>query len=205
MKRIIIIALICILLGSAFTFFVMKKASNNKQVLPDTELIAQQMKNVSKLVVNEAKISQIYNYKDQKSFMNFMSFDKKALVVVNADVQIMYDLSKLEYVVDESTRTLRITHIPKEEIKISPDIKIYDIEESRFNSFTGSDYNVIQEKVRKQFLDQMKNSNIEKNAQNRLISELSKFLVVTNALGWSLEYQHQMITSAEDFNDILPL
>ena len=205
MKRIIIIALICILLGSAFTFFVMKKASNNKQVLPDTELIAQQMKNVSKLVVNEAKISQMYNYKEQKSFMNFMSFDKKALVVVNADVQIMYDLSKLEYVVDESTRTLRITHIPKEEIKISPDIKIYDIEESRFNSFTGSDYNVIQEKVRKQFLDQMKNSNIEKNAQNRLISELSKFLVVTNALGWSLEYQHQMITSAEDFNDILPL
>src|SRR5690554_5854100 len=174
-------------------------------MLPDTELIAQQMKNVSKLVVNEAKISQIYNYKDQKSFMNFMSFDKKALVVVNADVQIMYDLSKLEYVVDELTRTLRITHIPKEEIKISPDIKIYDIEESRFNSFTGSDYNVIQEKVRKQFLDQMKNSNIEKNAQNRLISELSKFLVVTNALGWSLEYQHQMITSAEDFNDILPL
>lgn len=205
MKRILILALICILLGSGFTYFIMKKASNSSQVLPDTELIAQQMKNVSKLVVNEAKISQIYNYKDEKTFMNLMSFDKKALVVVNADVQIMYDLSKLEYVVDESTRTLRITHIPKEEIKINPDIKIYDVEESRFNAFRGSDYNEIQEKVRKQFFDQIKNSDIEKNAENRLESELSKFLVVTKSLGWTLLYQEQIINSTEDIGAIIKL
>ena len=205
MKRILILALICILLGSGFTYFIMKKASNSSQVLPDTDLIAQQMKNVSKLVVNEAKISQIYNYKDEKSFMNLMSFDKKALVVVNADVQIMYDLSKLEYVVDESTKTLRITHIPKEEIKINPDIKIYDVEESRFNAFKGSDYNEIQEKVRKQFFDQIKNSNIEKNAENRLVSELSKFLVVTKSLGWTLQYQEQIINSTEDIGTLIKL
>lgn len=205
MKRILILALICILLGSGFTYFIMKKASNSSQVLPDTELIAQQMKNVSKLVVNEAKISQVYNYKDEKSFMNLMSFDKKALVVVNADVQIMYDLSKLEYVVDESTKTLRITHIPKEEIKINPDIKIYDVEESRFNAFRGSDYNEIQEKVRKQFFDQIRNSNIEKNAENRLVSELSKFLVVTKSLGWTLLYQEQIINSTEDIGTIIKL
>lgn len=205
MKRILILALFCILLGSGFTYFIMKKASNSSQVLPDTELIAQQMKNVSKLVVNEAKISQIYNYKDEKSFMNLMSFDKKALVVVNADVQIMYDLSKLEYVVDESTKTLRITHIPKEEIKINPDIKIYDVEESRFNAFKGSDYNEIQEKVRKQFFDQIKNSNIEKNAENRLVSELSKFLVVTKSLGWTLQYQEQIINSTEDIGTLIKL
>ena len=205
MKRILILAVICILLGSGFTYFIMKKASNSSQVLPDTELIAQQMKNVSKLVVNEAKISQVYNYKDEKTFMNLMSFDKKALVVVNADVQIMYDLSKLEYVVDESTKTLRITHIPKEEIKINPDIKIYDVEESRFNAFRGSDYNEIQEKVRKQFFDQIKNSDIEKNAENRLVSELSKFLVVTKSLGWTLLYQEQIINSTEDIGTIIKL
>ena len=183
----------------------MKKSSDGGKTLPDTELIAQQMKNVSKLVVNEAKISQIYNYKDQKSFMNLMTFDKKALVVVNADVQIMYDLSQLEYVVDESTKTLRITHIPKEEIKISPDIKIYDVEESRFNAFKGSDYNDIQENVRKQFFNKIKNSNIEKNAQNRLVSELSKFLVVTNSLGWTLQYKDQTITNTTDIDNLIKL
>lgn len=205
MKRILILALICILVGSGFTYFIMKKSSDKNQVLPDTELIAQQMKNVSKLVVNEAKISQIYNYKDEKSFMNLMSFDKKALVVVNADVQIMYDLSKLEYVVDESTKTLRITHIPKEEIKINPDIKIYDVEESRFNAFKGNDYNTIQENVKKQFYDKVVKSNLQANAQNRLVSELSKFLVVTQSLGWTLQYQDAVVVQSSDFNNLLQL
>src|SRR5690606_33895227 len=111
MKRILILAVICILLGSGFTYFIMKKASNRRQVLPDTKLIPQQMKNVSNLVVNEGKTSQIYNYEDDKTWINLMSFDVKALVVVVADVQIMYDLSKLEYVVEESTKPLRIAHI----------------------------------------------------------------------------------------------
>lgn len=202
MKKNIIFALICIVIGSLIAFFIMRKSSDSN-VLPDSDLIHQQMKNVSKLVVNEAKISQIYNYKDQKSFMNLMTFDKKALVVVNADIQIQYDLSKLEYVVDETTKTVRITNIPKEEIKINPDIKIYDVEESTFNAFKGNDYNAIQEKVKKQFEEQVLKSNIQANAKNRLISELGKFLVVTNSLGWTLQYQESTINQLEDFANFI--
>lgn len=203
MKKNIIFALICILIGGLITFFIMRKSSDSN-VLPDSELIHEQMKNVSKLVVNEAKISQVYNYKDQKSFMNLMSFDKKALVVVNADIQIQYDLSKLEYVVDETTKTVRITHIPKEEIKINPDIKIYDVEESTFNAFKGNDYNAIQEKVKKQFEEQILKSNIQANAKNRFVSELGKFLVVTNSLGWTLKYQENSIKDLSDFANFIP-
>jgi len=196
---------ICIALGSLLTFFIMRKVDRKNEVVPDTELIQQQMKNVSKLVVNEAKISQIYNYKDEKSFMNLMSFDKKALVVVNADVQIMYDLSKLEYNVDETNKIVKITFIPKEEIKINPDIKIYDVEESRFNAFKGNDYNTIQESVKKQFHEKIMKSNIQVNAKNRLVSELSKFLVVTQSLGWTLKYQDETITNTADFNELIQL
>ena len=204
-KKALIFALICIALGSLLTFFIMRKVDKKNEVVPDTELIQQQMKNVSKLVVNEAKISQIYNYKDEKSFMNLMSFDKKALVVVNADVQIMYDLSKLEYNVDETNKTVKITFIPKEEIKINPDIKIYDVEESRFNAFKGNDYNTIQESVKKQFHEKIMKSNIQANAKNRLVSELSKFLVVTQSLGWTLKYQDETITNTADFNELIQL
>lgn len=203
-KRFFVLAFVCMLLGSLMTFFIMRKADKRNEVLPDTELIAQQMKNVSKLVVNEAKISQIYNYKDQKSFMNLISFDKKALVVVNADVQIMYDLSKLEYVVDETNKTVRITNIPKEEIKISPDIKIYDVEESKFNAFKGNDYNTIQESVKKQFQEKIMKSNIQTNAKSRLVSELGKFLVVTQSLGWTLQYQENTIGNLTDFEELIP-
>ena len=204
MKKFFIIAVICILIGSGLTFFIMKKVSNKGNVLPDTELIAEQMKNVSKLVVNEAKISQIYNYKDEKSFMNLMSFDKKALVVVNADVQIMYDLSKLQYHVDEANKIVKITFIPKEEIKINPDIKIYDLEESRFNAFEGADYNKIQESVKKQFQEKVMKSNIQANAKNRLVSELGKFLVVTNSLGWTLQYQDHAVNTLDDLGGMIP-
>lgn len=204
-KKALIFALICIALGSLLTFFIMRKVDKKNEVVPDTELIQQQMKNVSKLVVNEAKISQIYNYKDEKSFMNLMSFDKKALVVVNADVQIMYDLSKLEYNVDETNKIVKITFIPKEEIKINPEIKIYDVEESRFNAFKGNDYNTIQESVKKQFHEKIMKSNIQSNAKNRLVSELSKFLVVTQSLGWTLKYQDETITNTADFNELIQL
>lgn len=203
MKRTLLFVLICLLIGSAATFFIMKKMGASNEIVPDSDLIQQQMKNVSKLVVNEAKIAQIYNYKDEKSFMNLVSFDKKALVVVNADVQIMYDLSKLEYTIDEANKTVRITYIPKEEIKISPDIKIYDIEESRFNTFKGNDYNVIQESVKKQFKEKILKSNIQSNAKNRLVSELGKFLVVTKALGWTLQYQQNTIGALEDFDPFI--
>lgn len=204
-KKTLIFALICVALGSLLTFFIMRKVDKNNEVVPDTELIQQQMKNVSKLVVNEAKISQIYNYKDEKSFMNLMSFDKKALVVVNADVQIMYDLSKLEYTIDETNKIVKITFIPKEEIKINPDIKIYDVEESRFNAFKGNDYNTIQESVKKQFHEKIRKSNIQANAKNRLVSELSKFLVVTQSLGWTLKYQEETIVNTTDFNELIQL
>lgn len=204
-KKALIFALICIALGSLLTFFIMRKVDKKNEVMPDTELIQQQMKNVSKLVVNEAKISQIYNYKDEKSFMNLMSFDKKALVVVNADVQIMYDLSKLEYNVDETNKIVKITFIPKEEIKINPEIKIYDVEESRFNAFKGNDYNTIQESVKKQFHEKIMKSNIQANAKNRLVSELSKFLVVTQSLGWTLKYQDETITNTADFNELIQM
>ena len=204
-KKTLIFALICVALGSLLTFFIMRKVDKNNEVVPDTELIQQQMKNVSKLVVNEAKISQIYNYKDEKSFMDLMSFDKKALVVVNADVQIMYDLSKLEYTIDETNKIVKITFIPKEEIKINPDIKIYDVEESRFNAFKGNDYNTIQESVKKQFHEKIRKSNIQANAKNRLVSELSKFLVVTQSLGWTLKYQEETIVNTADLNELIQL
>lgn len=205
MKRTFILAFISLFTGALLMFFIMSKTRADREVLPDTELIQQQMKNVSKLVVNEAKISQIYNYKDQKSFMNIMTFDKKALVVVNADIQILYDLSKLTYIVDEANKIVRITYIPKEEITINPDIKIYDVEASRFNAFEGSDYNAIQESVKKQFREKILRSKIEQNAKNRLVSELSKFLVVTQSLGWTLQYQDNTVSDPSDFGTLMGL
>lgn len=203
MKNVFRVAAVFILMffGAMIYHWIGTPFSKENNIQPDSVIITEQLKNVSKLVVNEAKLSQIYNYKDQKSYlMNLFTFDKKAMVLVSADVQVMYDLSKLEYQIDEANKTVKITSIPKEEIKVNPDIKIYNIEDSTFNSFKGDDYNKISEKVKAEFTKKIENSNIQTNAQNRLISELAKFLVVTNSLGWTLKYQDQIINNQTDFS-----
>lgn len=204
--RTTVFIVLLLLIGIGLDRWYISKSKEAIDLKPDTEIIQEQLKNVSKLVVNEAKLSQVFTYKDQQSyFMNLISFDKKAVVVVNADVQVMYDLSKLDYQIDEVNKVVRIIAIPKEEIKINPDIKIYDVEQSRFNTFKGEDYNKINEKVKAEFYAKVIKSNITTNAKNRLISELSKFLVVTNSLGWTLQYQDREIKQQTDFEQPLQL
>jgi hypothetical protein len=72
---------------------------------------------------------------------------KKALIVVNADVTVAYDLHKMKYDIDEKKNNFYFKY-SKEEIKISSDIQFYDVEQSKLNPFTGDDYNKINKSVK---------------------------------------------------------
>jgi hypothetical protein len=167
----------------------------------NSNLIQEQIKNVGKLVVTEGHFSQVLTYKDKDSYLGGMvSFDKKALVVVNSDVSVAYDLRQMKYDIDEKNKTITIVSIPKEEIKISPNIQYYDIEQSQFNQFVGEDFNKITKKVKADLAVKIGKSTLKANAQNRLISELSKLLLVTHAIGWKVEYKGQEVTSEKQFS-----
>ena len=179
------------------------KSNENATVEYDTNLIQQQIKNVGKLVVTEGHFAEVMTYKDQKKYlMDMVSFEKKAMVVINADVTVSFDLSKVTYTIDAVNKTVTITNIPKEEIKISPDIKFYDVEQSTLNEFTGNDYNKINKIVRANLAKKIEKSTLQSNAKNRLVSELSKILVVTNSMGWKLQYNGNEIKKELDFGVI---
>lgn len=172
----------------------------------NSDLIQNQFKNVSKLIVTEAKFSQVMTYEDQQKYlMDLVSFKKKAVVIINADATVSYDMSQIEYDIDEINKVVRITKLPKQEIKLYPEIKLYDVEQSKFNPFQGADYNKINAKVKEDLLRKIAGSTLKTNAQNRLITELSKILIVTQSLGWKLEYQDSIIDSELDFNTKLAL
>jgi lipopolysaccharide export LptBFGC system permease protein LptF len=172
----------------------------------NTNLIQQQIVNVGKLVVTEGHFSEVVTYKNKEEYlMGILSFDKKALIVVNADVTVSYDLHKMKYDIDEKTKTITIVYIPKEEIKISPDIQFYDVEQSKLNPFTGDDYNKINKSVKANLAKKIEKSTLKTNAQNRLVSELSKFLILTNSLGWTLKYDGAVIESEKDFAERVKL
>ncbi|CAM3738461.1 hypothetical protein FSS13T_02770 [Flavobacterium saliperosum S13] len=172
----------------------------------NTELIQQQIKSVGKLVVTEGHYSQVMTYKDQQKYMmNLLSFEKKALIIINADVTVAYDLRQMQYDIDEKNKTITIVSIPKEEIKISPDIQFYDVEQSTMNPFTGDDYNKINKKVKADLAKKIEKSTLKSNAKNRLVSELAKVLILTNSMGWKLEYNNQVIGSEKQMEETIKL
>ncbi|MFY7811931.1 MAG: DUF4230 domain-containing protein [Flavobacterium sp.] len=192
-----------IILGVILYFgyqFLMNKTETNT-IEYNSALIEKQIKNVGKLVVTEGHFSEVLTYKDQKKyFMDLLSFEKKALMVVNTDVTVAYDLSKLKYKIDQENQTLTLLFIPKEEIKINPNIQFYNIEASTFNPFEGEDYNKINKKVRKDLAIKIEQSTLKSNAKNRLISELAKILILTNSMGWKLIYEGKEISNEENLN-----
>ncbi|HLT32444.1 MAG TPA: DUF4230 domain-containing protein [Aquaticitalea sp.] len=177
---------------------------NDKAILQENSaLIQEQIKNVSKLVVTEGHFSQVFTYKNSKTvFANLVSVEKRALVVVNANVTVSYDLSQIQYKLDEESKTLKILSIPKEEITINPDFEYYDVSADFLNPFEAEDYNKIKDKVKGQLMKKVEASNLKSNAQNRLISELSKFYILTNSLGWTLQYEGNSIKSSDDLQKI---
>lgn len=165
----------------------------------NSKLIQEQIANVAKLIVTEGHFAEVYNYQDsQQLFGPLITADKKALVVVNAEVAISYDLQQLEFEVDEEHRTLRITHIPEPEIKINPDFQYYDVSADYLNPFEAEDYNLIKERVNASLLKKIKESGLMGNARNRLLSELSKFLFLSNSIDWTLEYGSRPVQSLNE-------
>ncbi len=182
------------------------KKKDDEDITYNTNLIQQQILNVGKLVVTEGHFSEVITYKNQQKYLlDMLSFEKKALVVVNADVTVAYDLHKMKYDIDEKNKTITIVSIPKEEIKISPDIQFYDVEQSKLNPFTGDDYNKINKSVKANLAKKIEKSSLKTNAQNRLISELSKLLITTSQLGWTLKYEGKIIESEKDFGKQIKL
>lgn len=175
-----------------------------KSILKENSmLIQQQIDNVSKLIVTEGHFAEVYTYKDsQELFGALITADKKALVVVNAEVLVTYDLGKIDFEVDELTKTLRIKSIPEPEIKINPDFEYYDVSADYLNPFNASDYNTIKRNVQASLMKKIEASSLRSNAENRLISELSKFYILTNSMGWTLVYGDRNIEDMDGLSGL---
>lgn len=202
MRKIIPILLLLIAAFFAWKYFE-SKDNERDQLTESTNLIQTQIKNVGKLVVTEGNFAQVYSYNDSKRFyLDVLSARKKALIIVNAEVTVAYDLSKLQTEVNPETKTVTITYIPEEEITINPNIQYYDVTQDYLNQFEAKDYNKIQERIKKSITEKIEKSSIKTNAKNRLVSELQKIYILTNSMGWTLEYNGNTIKSSEALETI---
>ena len=196
-RKWIILILVALVLFFGYKYFSSK--GDTSVVEYDTALIQQQIKNVGKLVVTEGHFAEVITYKDSKKYMgDLISFEKKAIVVINTDVTVSFDLSKMKYDIDSINKVITVVEIPKEEIKIAPDFKYYNTESSTFNEFTGEDYNKINKIARANLAKKIQASTLKTNAKNRLLSELNSLFIVTKNLGWTMKYKDEVITSDKE-------
>ncbi|WP_339667331.1 DUF4230 domain-containing protein [Maribacter arcticus] len=200
------IAGVVITLAIVFIIRSCNDSKEDKSILQENSmLIQQEITNVSKLIVTEGHFAEVYNYKDSKElFGHLLRAEKKALVVVNADVTVAYDLSQIDFEIDMATKTVKINSIPEAEIKLNPDFEYYDVTADYLNQFDASDYNKIKKTVNTSLMKKVEASSLRTNAENRLISELQKFYILTNSMGWRLTYQEQIIESLEGLQVIKP-
>lgn len=202
MKKFIFGMLTAIVLLISVKYF-MDRKQEKETLEADSALIQTQIANVSKLVVTEGHFAEVISYTDsQKYLMDLISIDKKVLIVVNADVTVSYDLHKITYDIDEANKKVTIKSIPEAEVKIYPKMKYYDISQSQVNPFTAEDVNKIQKKVNVEIEKKIAQSNLKKNAENRLISELANIVFLTKSIGWTLEYNSFPIENAKDLQYI---
>ena len=116
------IILLALVLFFGYQYFT--KSKYDSTIEYDTALIQSQIKNVAKLVVTEGHFSEVLTYKDKrKTYVPGLTFDKKALVIVNAEVTVAFDMIQLTYDIDAENKILTLTNIPEEEIKIYPELK----------------------------------------------------------------------------------
>ncbi|SDS45316.1 Protein of unknown function [Polaribacter sp. KT25b] len=171
-------------------FFIAKywyQKDNKHQQKEEIQVVVNSIKNMSKLVVSNANFSEIYNYSDSKKyFYETISFDKKAIVTVNATVEVGYDLSKLDIQIDSLQKKIYINKMPDEEITISPDVKYFDLQQSQFNTFSKTDLNKINQKSIDKIKESIKLTNLKTAAKTRFFEEISKIYQLSAIYGWQV-------------------
>lgn len=190
------------LLGFLLAKLWYEQTNNNKQVESIT-LMVNEIKNISKLVVSQGHFSEIYNFSDTKKyFFDYLQFQKKAMISVNATVEVGYDLSKIDIQLDSIHKEIIINSIPKEEIFIAPEIKYFDLKQSQFNSFSNQELNTLHVTAVNKVKESMVLTHQKKKAKKRLFQELSKLYQLSKIYQWKvIDNTEQQVMQWNKFKD----
>lgn len=178
--------LLGIILGGLIVFMMYSKSSKTSSQ-EDADVVINRIEAVKKLVVTEGYFSELYNYKEaDKYFYDLIAFEKKAFLLVKGKASVSYDLTKMEYQVDEATKTITLVNMPAPQVSIEPEIKYYDLQESSFNSFSTEDYNKLNSRAISKLREKIDKSDLKKMARNELETTLNDLQIVGKELGWKI-------------------
>ncbi|WP_397303760.1 DUF4230 domain-containing protein [Nonlabens ulvanivorans] len=171
-------------------------------LIAQTELIEKEVQSVSKLIVTEASYGKVYTYENTKSYgWDYFSSQKTAVVISNAKAQVIYDLKNLEYSIDSERKEIVFSKLPDATININPNLNFYQLDNGILNTFEAKDFNSMKQKISKDIERQIRNSDILKNADERLLIELTRIFVLSNSMGWTVVYDGKSVENATEITE----
>ncbi len=159
------------------------------KVQEQSDVLLEKVRAVAKLITVEGQFSELYSYKEIWGY-DWSPFRKKALLRIQATVQVGYDLEKMHIEMQPDKRTIIISNLPEPEIlSIDHTIDYYDIQEGTFNYFTPEDYSKLNARAKEFIRQKALQSNLLELAvrQGNEMLELIEFMA--ESAGWKVQYQ----------------
>ncbi|WP_417363346.1 DUF4230 domain-containing protein [Galbibacter sp.] len=194
----ILVGLLLGIFGSYWLFSVFKKRKSSETTEKQSVILLEKIRNVYKLITVEGEFAEIYQYENvREHFMKLVSSKKKALLVINAKVNIGFDLKKIEMKADPDSKRIILTSFPMPEVlSIEPDVKYYDIKEGLFNRFKTEDLSALNLEAKEHILTKIPESGLLDTARKEALDAVHMIESMVQAIGWKLDYkaleiQHQ--------------
>tara|TARA_R110002049_G_scaffold31258_3_gene106117 strand:+ start:1536 stop:2177 length:642 start_codon:yes stop_codon:yes gene_type:complete len=191
-----------ILMNWVYSFFRTKK---KKEVTHhQSTVLLEKIKRVCKLIAVEGDFAEVYQYQNTKEhFMSLVSSKKKALVIINAKVQIGYDLKKIFLNADDRKKKIILTNFPEPEVlSISPDLQFYDIKNGLFNSFSPEDLTNLNTEAKNHILEKIPVSGLMDTARKEAMEAVLLIETIVETIGWTLDYSALQVENKKEAKQI---
>jgi len=187
----ILLGLLLGILGSYWLFTAFRKKKSSESVEKQSVILLEKIRNVYKLITVEGEFAEIYQYENvREHFLKLISSKKKALLVINAKVNVGFDLKKIEMKADPKAKKIILTNFPLPEVlSIEPDVKYYDIKEGLFNRFKTTDLSTLNQEAKEHILAKIPDSGLLDTARKEALDAVHMIESMVQAIGWKLDYK----------------
>lgn len=192
-KNYILIILSMTLVAITAYFMGQKSQLFQSKEKESADVVLEKISKVFKMVAVEGEVSEIYNYKAYQ-YWDIALLRKKALVRVKANVSIGYDLEGVDFVIDDSNKTITFNNFPEPEILyVEHDLDYYDIQESMFNEFSAEELSKINERAKEYAVNLIEKGPLFDKAKEQRQEIFDLLRDMWKQSGWTLVLEEQII------------
>ena len=153
----------------------------------EAEIIVEKIEEVNKLISLEGNFAEVYTLEQtQKLFFDLIPIPKKAIVIAKAKTYVAYDLSKMDYRLNEQAKTVYLENIPEPEVIVDPELQFYDLQ-ADIIPFNKKELSLLNQRATELLREEAEKEEFLQLAEQNLQLNLEKIIFTANQLGWEVK------------------